>query len=121
MPRYQTPDGNLIVADQDFIDQNYPGSILVSSYDSDKAERPVSIKPPPITKLEYMGRFTDDELIAIYTAAKTNVAIEVWLEKFKLASEIDLQDQRTIDGLTALEAAGILVSGRVSEILGENL
>lgn len=114
MPKYQTPDGNVIVASQEFIDEMFPGSILV--------EEPTPPPPPPkpITKLEYMGRFTDSELIAIYTAAKSNVAIEVWLDKFKLASEIDLRDQRTIDGLNALAAAGILTPERVSEILGEN-
>lgn len=111
MPRYQTPDGNLIIATQEYIDEKYPGSILIPDPPP---------PPPPISKLEYMNRFTDTELAAIYSAAKTNIAIEVWLEKFKAAEQINLRDQRTIDGLNALVAVGILTPTRVSEILGES-
>lgn len=70
-----------------------------------------------ITKLEYMNKFTDVELATIYTLAKTNVGIEIWLEKFKLASDINLDDVRTIGGVTALEQAGIIGPGRAQEIL----
>lgn len=70
-----------------------------------------------LTKLEYMNRFTDTELAGIYTAAKSAIQVEVWLEKFKLATDISLTDQRTVEGLQALEAAGLLAVGRASEIL----
>lgn len=70
-----------------------------------------------ITKLAYMNRFTDAELATIYTLSKTNVAIEIWLEKFKLADEISLEDPRTISGVQALEAYGLIGSGRAAEIL----
>lgn len=74
---------------------------------------------PPVrtlTKLEYMDRFTDLELAGIYTAAKTVVQVEIWLEKFKLATEVNLDDPRTISGLQAMEAAGLLAVGRTAEI-----
>lgn len=70
-----------------------------------------------LTKLEYMNRFTDAELAGIYTTAKTVVAVEIWLEKFKLATEINLDDPTTIAGLQAMEGAGLLVVGRSAEIL----
>jgi hypothetical protein len=70
-----------------------------------------------ITKLDYMNRFTDTELATIYTVAKTNVAIEVWLEKFKLSAEINLDDPRTIGGVQALEQFGLIGVGRATEIL----
>jgi hypothetical protein len=70
-----------------------------------------------LTKLEYMMRFTDAELAAIYTAAKQSVQVEVWLEKFKLAQEINLADTQTIAGVQALESAGLLDAGRAAEIL----
>jgi hypothetical protein len=70
-----------------------------------------------LSKLDYMNRFTEAELATIYTVAKANVAVEVWLEKFKLASDIDLADPRTIGGVQALEAAGLLSAGRAGEIL----
>lgn len=71
-----------------------------------------------ISKLDYMNRFTDNELIAIYTAAKTNVTVEIWLEKFKLASEINLDDPRTAAGLQILENSGLIAVGRAAEIIG---
>lgn len=70
-----------------------------------------------ITKLDYMNRFTDTELATIYTVAKTNIAVEIWLEKFKLASEINLDDPRTIGGVQALEQYGLIGAGRAMEIL----
>jgi hypothetical protein len=73
-----------------------------------------------LTKLEYMNRFTDAELAAIYTAAKAVVQVEIWLKKFELATEVDLSDERTIAGLNALEAAGLIGAGRAQEILNGN-
>ena len=70
-----------------------------------------------LTKLEYMNRLTDAELAGIYTAAKTTVQVEIWLDKFKLASEINLDDPYTVGGLQAMEAAGLIGTGRSMEIL----
>lgn len=77
------------------------------------------LRPQPrlLSKLDYINRFSDQELTGIYTAAKTNVLVEIWLEKFRLAEEISLDDQRTIAGLNSLEQAGLLTSARVAEIL----
>lgn len=75
---------------------------------------PVSVRT--LTKLEYMDRFTDLELAGIYTAAKTVVQVEIWLEKFKLATEVNLDDPRTLAGLQAMESAGLLGVGRSAEI-----
>ncbi len=106
-------DGNVIntiLADEGFVSANYANYRLVEE----------QVAPPPhtpLSKLEFMNRFTDAELATIYSAAKQSVAVEIWLEKFKLASEIDLSDQRTIDGINALEASGLLAAGRAAEIL----
>lgn len=84
------------------------------------SEPPAPPAPPPVrtvSKLQYMGRFTDSELAAIYTAAKAVVQVEIWLDKFKLTSEVDLDDPRTIAGLQAMEAAGLIGAGRAQEIL----
>lgn len=84
---------------------------------------PVVVQPEPqpvvrtVTRLEYMNRFTDSELAGLWTAAKTVVQIELWLEKFKLAEFINLDDPRTVAGLQALEGAGLLTEGRANEIL----
>lgn len=104
---------NTIVADEEFVELHFPGKWRLLP----EPETVVPAKPTTLTKLEYMNRFTDAELAGIYTAAKTVIAVEVWLEKFKLATDINLTDQRTIDGLHALEDAGLLAEGRAAEIL----
>lgn len=73
--------------------------------------------PRPLTKLAFMERFTMEELAAIYTAAKTNVMVEVWMDKLKLASEVDLGDPATISGVQALAASGLLTEARAQEVL----
>ena len=111
MARYKIlSTGNVIVADQAFVEVHYPN-------DYELLPEVVSTIKAPITKLEYMNRFTDAELAGIYTAAKAVIQIEIWLEKFKLATEIDLTDSRTIAGVQALEAAGLIGEGRAAEIL----
>jgi hypothetical protein len=102
---------NTIDASEDFCSAHYPFYRLV--------EEPIvtTSSVRTLTKLAYMNRFTDAELAAIYTVAKSNVQIEVWLDKFKLAEEINLDDQSTIYGVQVLEAAGLLAAGRSAEIL----
>lgn len=73
--------------------------------------------PREITKLQYMNRFTDIELVTLYTAAKSVVQLEIWLEKFKMAEFINLDDIATVNGLHALEASGLIAPGRALEIL----
>jgi hypothetical protein len=102
---------NTIDASEDFCAAHYQFYRLV--------EEPIVATPRvrTLTKLAYMNRFTDAELAAIYTTAKSNVHVEVWLDKFKLAEEINLDDPSTIAGVQALEAAGLLAQGRSAEIL----
>ena len=82
------------------------------------AQVPVASPPAKvITKLAFMNRFTMEELAAIYTAAKTEVLVEVFLDKLKLAEEINLADAQTIGGLQALAASGLLTEARVQAVL----
>jgi len=121
---------NVIVADAAFIATQTGTWVLDSigvgigwSYNGTAfiAPIPEPAPPPPritiLSKLEYMNRFTDAELAAIYTAAKTSVQIEVWLEKFKLSGQINLEDDRTINGVNVLEYELLIETGRAAEIL----
>jgi hypothetical protein len=123
---------NVILADQAFADSIAPGwdAVVPSqnagigwTYVDGVFTAPPAPTPTPaqpirtLTKLQYMGRFTDAELVGIYTAAKTVVQVEIWLEKFKLASEINLDDPATVSGLQAMESAGLIGVGRAAEIL----
>ncbi len=71
----------------------------------------------PLTKLAFMNRFTMEELAAIYTAAKTEVMVEVFLDKLKLAEHVDITDPQTTAGLQALAASGLLTEARMQELL----
>ncbi len=101
---------NTIEADESFCSANFASFRQVP-------ETPIVSPKRTLTKLEYMNRFTETELAAIYTAAKTVVSIEIWLEKFKLATEINLDDAEMVSGLQAMEAAGLISAGRAAEIL----
>lgn len=77
-----------------------------------------------LTRLEFMGRFTDAEQSAIYTLAQTNADAQRWLDAVRMATPdpgtdlaIDLDDPRVAAGLAEFETAGILAAGRISEIL----
>lgn len=78
------------------------------------------IHPDPIialSKLEFMARLTQSELVAIYTAAKTSVEIEIFLTKFSFTDEIHLNNPELIQNLQAMEAAGLLATGRAMQIV----
>jgi hypothetical protein len=71
----------------------------------------------PVSKLDFMNRFTMDELTGIYTAAKTIVPIEVFLDKLKMTTSVLLTDENTVSGINALVAAKLLTEARAAEIL----
>lgn len=71
----------------------------------------------PLTKLAFMNRFTMEELAGIYTAAKSEVMVEVFLDKLKLAEDVDISDANTRAGIQMLVASGLLGAERAAEIL----
>ena len=72
------------------------------------------------TKLEYLRRFTQDERIAIRTAAKQVPALEDYVALLELASEVRSDDPDIIAALQMLEGAGLIAAGRAQEILNGN-
>ncbi len=81
---------------------------------------PPAIEPEikqPISVLDFRNRFTQDEKIAIYTAAKQVVAIQVWIDDLASAKDVTVTHDQTIAGINALESAGLIGAGRAAEIL----
>lgn len=72
------------------------------------------------TKLEYLRRFTQDERIAIRTAAKSVPQLEDYMALLELASEVRSDDPDIIAALNMLEGAGLIGEGRAQEILNGN-
>lgn len=70
-----------------------------------------------VEKSEFILRFTDNELDALLTIAKTNVKAEVFVKVFMSCAAIDLTDPRIITAINRMETAGVIGAGRATEIL----
>jgi hypothetical protein len=73
--------------------------------------------PFVVNKTNFLERFSDTELANILTAAKTQVAIEVFVKRLNEAPTVDLAAPRTVSGLQALETYGLIGVGRAAQIL----
>lgn len=82
---------------------------------------PTDTPASAISKLAFLNRFTDAEAIQIDLASQgTTVqaaAMRRYQNKVNAAAYVDLQRQDTRSGVQALEAMGLLASGRALEIL----
>jgi len=75
--------------------------------------------PPPnvITKVSFRFRMTDAEYVGIISSAKTDVEVAAWVETFNMVTQIDLDSQRTKDGVANLVSKNLLTQERATEIL----
>jgi hypothetical protein len=107
--------GNVIVADQDFVDAHYPGNWeLVPDVAPIETERNIS-------GVAYLRRFTQSERITIRAAAAQSPVLDDYLKLMDATiaqgGVINLLDPDTISALSMLESVGILGAGRAAEIL----
>jgi hypothetical protein len=73
--------------------------------------------PNTITKLAMIDRFTEAEYEGVLTAAKTDVQVQGWLDRFNVSNQINLEDSRTINGINLLVSKNLLTQARADEIL----
>jgi hypothetical protein len=79
--------------------------------------------PPPLTRLGFMSRFTDAELVGIEVARQTAPEVEVRAtltvlkESWMAATEVDVTDPRTQQGVALLVQMGLLTESRMVDIL----
>ena len=79
--------------------------------------------PPPLTRLGFMSRFTDAELVGIEVARMTapdvtqRATLAVLKESWMAATEVDVGDPRTQQGVGMLVQAGLLTAERAAQIL----
>jgi len=76
--------------------------------------------PARLTRLQFLGRFTDAEMQAIVAAADASPALKAALLKWQTAEGIVLTDPLTQAGVQALEMAGLIAAGRAAQILTIN-
>lgn len=116
---------NTIAAGIDFAEAHFPGAWRVSDEQDMPATAPVFTR---LTKLGFRSRFTQAEKTAIELASLDDPSapmaqrqqaadIRVYLADVAAATYIDPQHPETRDGVQALEAAGLLGTGRALQIL----
>jgi hypothetical protein len=77
-----------------------------------------------LTKQQFIDRLPDGVFVAILQAAKVSVDLEAWLFRFNAVTpetdgtSVDLTDPRTIAGVHALAAAGLMTSEQADAFLG---
>jgi len=102
---------NIILADEAFVETNYPGHYRLVG------PEPTPYVAPIITKVAFRFRLTDAEYVGILSAAKTNIEVAAWVETFNMVTQINLDDQRTKDGVANLVSKNLLTQARADEIL----
>lgn len=70
-----------------------------------------------ITKLGLRNRMTFPELIALTTAAQSNVAVRVLIDNLSVSSFVDLNRADTVGAMNLLVSLGLLTSERAYQIL----
>lgn len=70
-----------------------------------------------ITKTKFLNRFTAQEKAAILAAGDSSMSMRVYLFDLNNADEVDITHAEVIAGVQAMEAAGLLASGRSVQIL----
>ncbi|QEL57053.1 hypothetical protein [Chromobacterium paludis] len=75
--------------------------------------------PRRLTHKQFMARFSDAEIQAMFKSFADNAQLRSWWERFSLASDISLDDPATQAGVQALEDAGLIGKGRGGEVLGK--
>ena len=98
----------------------------VDAYDGTNATRVYTVRDKTAgeraaetiwSTLQFMERFTKQERGAIRAAAKQSDDVEDWLDLLRAAQEVKPTDPRTVSGMAALVAAGLLTAQRSAEIL----
>jgi hypothetical protein len=113
MPNYKiNSTGNIIIADQSFVDHYYPNDYTLVP------ETPAPVVRAPISKREFLKLFTPAEYAAIKTAAEGNAVLDFYWQQFLLAEFISMDDPDTIGGINMLSGIGLLTPARAIEILG---
>lgn len=102
---------NVIVADEEFMQSQYPNA--------NYRER-VEIQTPlskVISKQEFRFKFTTAEYAALLLAAKTDVEVQTWVETFALYKEVNLDDPYVIESVDMMIRKNILSGDRKDAIL----
>lgn len=105
---------NTIVADESFVKKYHPNRYRAATYDPDGR---IQVNPPVVSKIAMITRFTDEEYVSILASAKSDIQVEAWLDRFRAANRIELNDSRTIIGINMMVEKNLLTKERGNSIL----
>jgi len=109
-----TPDGGIVWIGEEGTFPIEINSVLMTSEEIVLYEARDRLK---LTRLQFLQRFTFNELVAIETASETNAGLRVLQRQQNAAEYIDVQDQATIDGVQYLVSLNLLTIERAAIIL----
>ena len=87
---------------------------------ADNPPQPATSVPAPkieFTKTDFLDLFTVEEQIALKGLEKTDDAVALFWERYRVADNIRLDDPRTIGAINMLAAAGHITPARATVIL----
>jgi hypothetical protein len=81
------------------------------------AQPPLEAAKPPLSKLEFLRLFTDEELVRLKTLEASDPVVAVIWEQVRAAENVRLDDERTVRGAEYLASKGYIAPERKSAIL----
>lgn len=72
----------------------------------------------PLTRKQFLDRFTALEYAAVRAAAAQNATLDFYWQKLMVAESVYLSNAETQAGVQMLEQTGLIAAGRATEILG---
>lgn len=72
-----------------------------------------------ISRQEFVGRFSLQELATIMAAAQSNMMLAAYLKKLEMYDTVTLDHDDVVGGCRMLETVGLLAPGRANKILGQ--
>lgn len=117
---------NQIIACREFAEAAYPGRWRVQTAPAQPDEP--EVKNNRLSPLAFLRRFTDEERARFERDSVDDpndpeekrlkaARLRMYMDDYKLASYVRLDDPRTIAGVKGLEEAGIIAKGRAKEVL----
>ena len=73
---------------------------------------------PTFTAMQFLDLFTEDEQLAVASAAMQSPQVKLWYDRLLAASFITIEDPRTEAGLDVMVSIGLLTAERKAAIVG---
>ena len=92
--------------------------LLSIGYTQDNIDTLLAPKTPtPLSKFEFLQRFTQQERISARALRDTDPLVEDFFDLFEMSEYVDLKDPHVYEFVTYLVGKGILIPDRVQSIL----